>query len=190
MGSIPTVLKAAQLMALVTFFVGTLHVVRLFVAHRQALAKWEPDRTILTRQFEQLERRALYYLIWPSLVVVLLLGIWMMWQRPGLLKLPFMQVGIGLVALLIGYHLMVHRLHIQLRKGTMKWSALQLHLWAQGAPILLFALIVLALVRDRLTWLWGALGLLVVGALVMVAITSVRDRGNKDNDAEAGNESP
>jgi uncharacterized membrane protein len=65
--AIPPFLKALHLVSMVFFFAGTMHIVRLFVAHREALARWEPDRSILTKQFGKLERRALYYLIWPSL---------------------------------------------------------------------------------------------------------------------------
>lgn len=178
--------KAMLLIATVTFFAGTFHIVRLFVAHREALSKWEPDRAILSKQFGSLERRALYYLIWPSLVAVVATGCWLIIQRPGILKQPFMQVGLGLVAMLVGYHLLVQRVYGRLKRGELHWSALQLQLWAQGATILLFAVILVALMRDRLTWVWGSLGLVVLGGVVMVAIASVRKRGLADDDATTG----
>ena len=178
--------KALLLIATVTFFAGTFHIVRLFVAHREALAKWEPDRAILSKQFGSLERRALYYLIWPSLVAVIVLGAWLIIQKPAVLKQPFMQVGLGLVALLAGYHFMVQDVYGKLKRGEIRWSALQLQLWAQGATILLFAVILVALMRDRLTWVWGSLGLVVLGGVVMVAIASIRKRGLADEDATTG----
>jgi protoporphyrinogen IX oxidase len=181
-----TLAKALLLIFTVTFFAGTFHIVRLFVAHREALAKWEPDRAILSKQFGLLERRALYYLIWPSLIAVLALGCWLVIQRPGVLKLPFMQVGLGIVAMLAGYHITVQRIYGRLKRGELRWSALQLQLWAQGATVLLVAVIMVALMRDRLTWVWGSLGLVVMGGLVMVAIASVRKRGLADNDATTG----
>ena len=179
-------LKALLLITTVTFFAGTFHIVRLFVAHREALAKWEPERGILSEQFGSLERRALYFLIWPSLIAVVLFGCWLVFQRPGLLKEPSMQVGLGLVSLLVGYHLTVQRVFGQLKRGELRWSAFQLRLWAQVATILLFAVILVALMRDRLTWVWGSLGLVVLGGLVMVVIASVRKRGSADNDAAPG----
>ncbi|MEO8591232.1 MAG: CopD family protein [Flavobacteriales bacterium] len=181
-----TFAKALMLIFTVTFFAGTFHIVRLFVAHREALAKWEPDRAILSKQFGLLQRRALYYLIWPSLIAVFLLGCWLVAQRPGVLKLPFMQVGLGIVAMLAAYHLTVQRIYGRLKRGELRWSALQLQLWAQGATILLVAVILVALMRDRLTWVWGSLGLVVVGGLVMMAIASVRKRGLADDDATTG----
>ena len=176
-------LKALHLIAMVTYFAGTFHLVRLFVAHRSALGKFEPDRGVLDKQFTSLERRALYYLIWPSLVAVILLGLWLLIQQPALLKEPFMLAKLGVVALLIGYHFLVQGIYGQLKKGAMNWSALQLQLFAQGATLLLFALVVLVLLRDRLGWVWGSVGLLVIGGVVAYAIASTRKRELHDNNA-------
>lgn len=169
-------LKAVQLIVLVTFFSGTMHIVRLFVAHRDGFAKWEPDRKILSDQFVLMEKRALYYWIWPSLVVLMALGIWMIYSRPGLLREPFMQVGLGLIALMLGYQLLVQRIYGQLKRGEMKWSGFQLHLWSQGPTVLLYALILLLLMRDELTWIWGIGGLVVLGGIIMYVIASVRKK--------------
>lgn len=176
-------LKALHLIAMVTYFAGTFHIVRVFVAHREALGKWEPDRGILHKQFTSLERRALYYLIWPSLIAVVFLGLWLLLQQPALLKEPFMLAKLGVVALLIGYHFLVQGLYSQLRKGELKWSALQLQLFAQGATLLLFALVVLVLLRDRLGWVWGSVGLLVIGGVIAYAIASTRRKELHDDDA-------
>lgn len=186
---IPAWLKAAHLVAIVFFFAGTIHTVRLLVAHRAALAKWEPDRTILAEQFSALERRALFYMSWPALIAVLVLGGWMVAKAPGLLKLPFVQVGVGLIAVVVGYHLSVHRTYVRLKHGTLKWPAYQLQLWAQGAPLLLLALVLLALMRDRLTWVWGVMGLIAVGALLAFVVGAARKRDLGTDDVDAGNTS-
>ena len=176
-------LKAVHLIAMVTYFAGTFHIVRVFVAHREALGNFEPDRGILHKQFNTLERRALYYLISPSLLVLIILGLWMLAQQPGLLKQPFMHAKLGVVALLIGYHALVHRVYAQLKKAEVRWSALQLQLFAQGATLLLFTLVVLVIMRERLGWVWGSLGLLVMGGVIAYAIASTRKKELHDNDA-------
>lgn len=185
MGSIGTLpfLKALHLIAMVTYFAGTFHVVRVFVAHREALGRSEPDRGILHKQFISLERRALYYLIWPSLLAVVGLGLWLLSRQPGLLKQPFMHAKLGVAALLIGYHFLVHRLYGRFKAGTVRWSALQLQLFAQGATLLLFTLVVLVLMRDRLGWVWGSLGLLLVGGMIAYAVASTRRKELHEDDA-------
>lgn len=178
-----SVLKALHLIAMVTYFAGTFHIVRLFVAHREALGRFEPERSILHTQFSAMQRRALYYLISPSLLLLLICGIWLLVKQPALLKEPFMHAKLGVVALLIFYHALVHRAHAQLTRGEMRWSGLQLQLFAQGATLLLFTLVVLVLLRDRLGWVWGATGLLVIGGVIAYAIASTRRRELRDNDA-------
>lgn len=171
---IPSLLKALHLFALVVFFAGTFHIVRLFVAHRKAMARWEPDRKVLLDQFTAMERSALYMVIWPALVAFLGLGAWIIGLRPDLLKQPFMHVLLGYMALLVFYHLSVHRLHRLLKSGAIKWSALQLSIWSQGATLFLFVLVVLLIFREQMGWVWGSLGLLIVGAVVMLVASGLR----------------
>ncbi|HNR53654.1 MAG TPA: CopD family protein [Flavobacteriales bacterium] len=171
---IPALLKALHLFALVVFFAGTFHIVRLFVAHRTAMAKWEPDRKILLDQFCVLERRALYYTNWPALIAFLIMGGWVLYLRPALLKEPFMHILMGYMALVFAYHLSVHRLQRRLQRGEVKWSAWLIGLWGQGATLLLFILIVLLIFRDHMGWIWGSAGLLIVGAVVMLVGSRLR----------------
>ncbi|MBK8499902.1 MAG: CopD family protein [Flavobacteriales bacterium] len=181
--SILPFVKALHLIAMVTYFAGTFHMVRVFVAHREALGKAEPDRGILHKQFSLLERRALYYLISPSLLLLIVLGIWMLAQQPALLKQPFMHAKLGVVALLIGYHALMHRVYAQLKRAEVRWSALQLQLFAQGPTVLLFTLVVLVIMRDRLGWVWGSMGLLVVGGVIAYAVARTRRKALHENDA-------
>lgn len=181
---IPAFLKALHLFALVVFFAGTFHIVRLFVAHRMAMARWEPDRKILLDQFTAMERSALFFVIWPALLVFVGLGLWLLYLRPALLKEPFMHVLFGYVALLLAYHLSVHRIHMRLRSGRIEWSAFQLSLWSQVATLFLFVLVVLLIFRARMDWVWGSFGLLVVGGVVMLVWTALRGKQeNALNDA-------
>lgn len=166
--------KALLIIALATYFAGTFHIVRLFVAHRRALAKFEPDRGILHAQFSALEHRALYYLIWPSVIGTIAVGLWMLAQRPDLLKQPYVHAELGVMALLFAYHLMVHRTAERSKRATLRASAWQLLFFAQGASVLLYMAVLVLVMRDRLGWVWGSLGLLVVGGLIAYVITSRR----------------
>lgn len=178
---IPNLLKALQLFALVVFFAGTFHIVRLFVAHREAMTKWEPDRKILLDQFTAMERKALYFVIWPALIGFIILSGWILSIRPALLKEPFMHVLLGYMALLLAYHFSTHRIHGLLKRGEVKWSAFQLMLWSQGATLFLFVLVVLLIFRAQMGWVWGSLGLLIVGAVVMLVVSGMRGKTTEPN---------
>jgi protoporphyrinogen IX oxidase len=181
---IPALLKALHLFALVVLFAGLFHIVRLFVAHREAMARWEPDRKILLDQFAAMERRALFFVIWPALTAFAALGLWMLYLRPAMLKEPFMHVLFGYLALLLVYHFTAHRIHTQLKRGDIKWSAFQLSLWSQGATLFLFVLVVLLIFRSRMDWVWGSFGFLIVGGVVMLVVNALRGkRQNLTNDA-------
>lgn len=182
LAGIPAWTKALQLFSLVLFFAGTFHLVHLFVVHRRAMARWEPDRKILLDQFTSMERNVLFSVNWPALLVFLVLSGRVLYARPDLLGLPFMHVLLGYMALLIMYHLTGHRMHLRLKRGEVKWSAFQLMLWAQGATLFLFVLVVLLIYRERMGWVWGSAGLLVLGAVLMVVMSSLRGRSAPTNE--------
>lgn len=173
---IPALLKALHLIALIVFFAGTFHIVRLFVAHRKAMARWEPDRKILLDQFIGMERQALLFVIWPSFIAFVLLGGWILYIRPQLLQEPFMHVLLGYMALLFAYHLSVHRLFGRLKSGAVRWTSFQLMLWSQGATLFLFVLVVLLVFRAQMGWVWGSLGLLAVGAVAILVAQGLRGK--------------
>jgi len=179
-----SLLKALHLFFMVGYFAALFHLVRLFVAHREALREWEPERGILTERFTAMERGTLYTVAWPALLLLTAFGVWMLWQRPALLKEPFMHAKLGLVALLIGYHLWAQNIGGRLARGELAWSSLQLRVWAQGPTFFLFALLVLVLLRDQLRWWGGVLGLITIGGVVAYAIASMRkpkDEGVTEN---------
>ncbi|HQW06549.1 MAG TPA: CopD family protein [Flavobacteriales bacterium] len=180
---IPALIKVLQLFALTTYFAGTLHVVRLFVAHRQAMAKWEPDRTILVTQFAAMEKRTLYFLNWPMLILFAAIGFYTLWLRPDLVQRAFMQVLFGYFALLMLYQVMVQRIHIRLKRGEEKWSVIQLRAWTSVATLFLLSLVVLLILRERASWVWGSIGLLIVGGVVILVLSAMRKNNEPTPDA-------
>ncbi len=184
--TLQALLKALHLFFMVGYFAALFHLVRLFIAHRAALKEWEPSRSTLAERFSAMEHRSLYNVAWPALVLLTGFGVWMLWQRPALLREPFMHAKFGLVALLIGYHLWAQSLHGRLKRGELTWSAIQLRIWAQGPNLFLFVLLVLVLLRDQLGWWWGVLGLVTIGGVIAFAIASTKKEPLPDpTDAEA-----
>lgn len=182
-------LKALHLFFMVGYFAAIFHLVRLFVAHHGALREWEPERGILAKRLTAMERGTLYAVAWPALLLLTALGVWMLWRDPALLKLPFMHAKLGLVALLIGYHLWAQSIGGRLARGELAWSSLRLRIWAQGPTFFLFALLMLVLLRDQLRWWGGVLGLMTIGGVVAYAIASMRKpkeeaaKGTREKDA-------
>jgi protoporphyrinogen IX oxidase len=172
-------LQALHTIFMVTFFAGTFYVLRMFVHHREALAKWEPDRTILSKQFIGMERRAWYGVTWPSFLLFVLFGVWMFVLQPALIKQSWMHAKLGLVALLLLYHFVNHGLYQKAQRNEVNWSTFRLRLWNMGGLLVLCAVVFLATIK-KLDGVYGAIGLLVMGAVIVGSINMYRKKGITD----------
>lgn len=178
------IIKASHLIFMVTYFAGTFHVIRLFIQHQEALSKWEPDRTILTRQYMHMERRTWYGVTWPSFVLMFTLGLWMFWLNPALIQHPWMHAKLGLISLLFVHHFKNQTIYREARKNAIRWSPFALRIWSGGATVLLIAIVLLAVLKQ-LDWRYGTLGLLVLGLVLTLAVTTHR-RKRARSEAEKG----
>jgi putative membrane protein len=183
-GSLYPIIKALHIIFMVTFFAGTFYIVRLFIYHQEARLKWEPDRTILMNQFALMERRLWYFITWPSVVLMTLFGLWLLWLNPGLLKQPWMHAKLGLVALLLAYHGITHSLFLRIQRNLLQWSSFRLRLWNEGPTLVLFAVVFLVSIKE-LQWYYGAIGLVVLGGVIALGILQYR-RKRQRSDAETG----
>jgi protoporphyrinogen IX oxidase len=183
-GSLYPTIKALHIIFMVTFFAGTFYIVRLFIYHQEATRKWEPDRTILMNQFALMERRLWYFITWPSVILMTLFGLWLLVLNPALLKQPWMHAKLGLIALLLAYHGITHRLFLRIQRNLLQWSSFRLRLWNEGPTLVLFAVVFLVSIKQ-LQWYYGAIGLLVLGGVIALGILQYR-RKRQRTDAESG----
>ena len=154
----------------VCWMAGLFYMVRLFIYHTEAQEKPEPDRTILSRQFEIMERKLWYIITVPSMVLVLAAGIIMLILAPAWLQQPWMQIKLCFVIGLIAYHYICQNKMKQMAKGIYKWTSTQLRLWNEVATIFLFAIVFLAVLKDALHWIYGLVGLVALSVILMIAV--------------------
>ncbi len=178
-------LVALHLIFMVTFFAGTFCLLRLFVVHRQALARWEPDRGILSKHCQSMERTLLYVVTWPSLLLLLGFGAWMVWLQPGLLAEPWMQAKLGISALLFAFQLTDQRIYGKLGRGERTWPVFTLRLWTQCSVLLLVILVFLSAFKD-VQWYIGGLGLLLLALLLLAAVKGFGRKAPEVKDVETG----
>lgn len=181
------IVKSLHIIFMVTFFAGTFYMVRLFIYHKEALSKFEPDRTILSRQFIAMERKLWYIITWPSLVLMTFFGLWLFSMNPMLIKQPWMHAKLGLIALLFVYHFKNHDIFLKARNNAIRWSSFGLRLWNEGATIVLFGVVFLAVLKQ-LEWKYGALGLLVLGLVLGLAVAQYRKKRIASREADAARE--
>ena len=169
-------IKALHIIFIVTWFSGMFYIVRLFIYHREALDKPEPEKTILQNQFAIMIRRLWFGITWPSAILTLILGPWVLWKGGWwnvivdgnanwlIIKLVF-------VLLLYAYHLSIHYMFRRIHKGEFLWSSYKLRLWNEVATVFLFAIVILATVKESVSVLWGLLGLF---ALIFILLAAIR----------------
>jgi len=150
---------------------GLFYIVRLFIYHTEAQNKPEADRTILSKQFEIMERRLWNVITIPSMYIVVAAGITMLFLEPGWLQRPWLHIKLGFVILLIIYHFICQHKIKQMRKGVFKWTSTQLRLWNELATLLLFMIVMCAVVKDNINWPYTIMGLII---FVFVMVSAVK----------------
>lgn len=162
--------KALHIIFIVTWFAGLFYIVRLFVYQVEALEKEEPERTILGNQLKQMANRLWYIITWPSAVLTLIFGGWLLVLQPSWLQMPFMHIKLTFVALLYLYHFSCQYLYTSLQKDQQKYSSTQLRIWNEVATICLVAIVFLIVVKNQISWIWGTIGILAFAVMLMLAI--------------------
>lgn len=161
-------IKALHIIFIVTWFSGLFYMVRLFVYNTEAGDRPEPDRTILRGQFTIMMRRLWLSITWPSAILTLIFGPWLailMGTIPGWLWIKLVFV-LGLY----GYHFTLQAIYRQQVKGIFRYSSGQLRIWNEVATIFLVAIVMLAVVKQNMSWAWGLIGLILFVILLMSAI--------------------
>jgi putative membrane protein len=160
--------KALHIIFLVTWFSGMFYIVRLFVYNTEAGEKPGEEKNILRKQFTIMIKRLWLGITWPSAILTLILGPWLWIQ---LNSFPtWLLIKICFVAGLYIYHFTLHAIYRQQMKGVFKFSSQQLRIWNEVATILLVAIVILAVVKENMSFLWALIGLVLFVVLLMSAI--------------------
>lgn len=163
-------IKALHIIFIVTWFAGLFYIVRLFIYQTEALAKDEPEKSILSAQLSLMAKRLWIIITWPSAIITLILGSTMIIQYPAMLKIPYMHIKLSFVLLLYVYHFYCHRIYGQLQKGIAKFSSTQLRIINEVATLILIAVVFIIVLKNQLDWIKGTLGFVGVTVVLMIAI--------------------
>src|SRR6187551_1518811 len=130
-------IKALHIIFIVTWFAGMFYIVRLFIYNTEANSKPEPEKSILQKQFSIMIRRLWMGITWPSAVLTLVFGLWMLYlygSIPGWLRLK-----LAFVAGLYAYHFSLQYIYSKQLKGIFNYSSQQLRIWNEVATIFLLS---------------------------------------------------
>lgn len=180
-------IKALHIIFIVTWFAGLFYIVRLFIYHSEADKKAEPERSILQTQYKLMEKRLWYGITWPSMIITLILGPWLMWYNFAYyLTSAYFILKLCFVAGLVLYHLQCHAMFAQLQKDIVKYSSFKLRIWNEVATVLLFAIIFLIVLKSNTGLVWGMLGLIIFSGTLILAIRIYKKSREKNDSQELG----
>ncbi len=179
-------LKALHIIFIVTWFAGMFYIVRLFIYNTEAQQQVEPARSILTNQFSIMIKRLWLGITWPSAIITLILGPWIMlngnWDQTLFDEAGrWLLVKLVFVVLLYVYHFSLHQIYKDEMKGKFTWSSQKLRIWNEVATIFLVAIVMLATVKNAMSWLWGILGLIAFIVVLMSAIRIYKMTRSREN---------
>jgi putative membrane protein len=177
-------LKALHIIFVVTWFAGLFYMPRLFIYATEADNKPEAEKKILRDQFVIMMKRLWYGITWPSAILTLILGPWVMfnggWQHAVLEPAgKWLFIKIIFVLFLYVYHWSLHRIFKQEIKGVFTYSSQQLRLWNEVATVFLVAVVMLAVVKQSISLVWGIAGLIAFIVVLMAAIAVYKRLRNK-----------
>lgn len=160
--------KALHIIFIVTWFAGMFYIVRLFIYNAEANEKPEPEKSILRSQFDIMIKRLWFGITWPSAVLTLIFGLWM-WDLLSATP-DWLVIKLCFVMGLFLYHLSLHAIYKQQANNVFKYSSQKLRIWNEVATIFLVAIVMLVVVKQALSWLWGLIGLICFVVVLMAAI--------------------
>ena len=168
-------LKALHIIFVVTWFAGLFYMPRLFIYNTEANEKEELIKNALHEQFSIMMKRLWFGITWPSAIVTLILGLTVLFKG-GWNDILFTEqarwllVKLCFVLLLYVYHFSIHKIYKQEINGIFKYSSQKLRIWNEVATIFLVVIVMLATVKQSLSFVWGLVGLVCFVMVLMSAI--------------------
>jgi len=161
-------IKALHIIFVVTWFSGMFYIVRLYIYNTEAGEKSVLERDILRNQFTIMIRRLWLGITSPSAILTLIFGGWMLillGTIPGWLWIKLVFV-LGLYF----YHFSLQHIYKQQMHGVFKYSSQQLRIWNEVATIFLVAIVMLVVVKQSISVVWGLTSIILLTIVLMSAV--------------------
>lgn len=161
-------IKALHIIFIVTWFAGLFYMPRLLVYNAEAGDQPESARDILRKQYNIMSKRLWFGITWPSAILTLIFGL-STWYQLGVFP-EWLKIKLLFVIGLYLYHVSLHVIAKQQWNGDFKYSGQQLRIWNEVATIFLVAIVMLVVVKENMSVVWGLLGLILFVIVLMSAI--------------------
>lgn len=134
--------KAAHVVAVISWMAGMLYLPRLFIYHCDAAPGSETSET-----FKVMERRLLRVIINPAMVLTWVLGLWLVWQG-GWLSSGWLHAKLALVLVLSGVHGYFSASVRKFAADANTVSQRNWRMWNEVPTILMVVIVILVVVKP------------------------------------------
>lgn len=175
------ILKSLHIIFVVSWFAGLFYLPRLLVYHAESQDKAEPERSILSSQFEKMQKLLFNAIMIPAMFLTWLTGlslIYLQWWD-GFGQHTWLHLKLAFVVGITIYHFYCRHIILKFRQQKFIFSGPQLRLFNEIATILLVSVVFLVVGKNSLDWLFGLLGFTLFGILIMVAVKLAKRFRNK-----------
>ncbi|MBN8910785.1 MAG: protoporphyrinogen oxidase HemJ [Rhizobiales bacterium] len=135
-------LKAAHVIAVISWMAGMLYLPRLFIYHCGATPGSETSET-----FKVMEQRLLRIIINPAMIITWVLGLWLAWKG-GHFEAGWLHAKLALVLVLSGVHGFFSAAVRRFGEDRNRLSARQWRLWNEAPTVLMVLIVILVVVKP------------------------------------------
>jgi len=182
-------IKALHIIFVVTWFAGLFYIVRLFIYFVEANDEAENAKAILQKQYKLMSKRLWYGITWPSAILTAFFATWLFSTNFSYyISQPWMHIKLTFVVALYVYHFMCQRMLTQLLNDKLTFSSFKLRIWNEVATVILFAVVFLVTLKSAISWVWGVVGIVLFGVLLMLAIKvykKIREKKDSEQSVES-----
>ncbi|MBS1254617.1 MAG: hypothetical protein MAG581_00413 [Deltaproteobacteria bacterium] len=166
-------LKVFHIIGVIVWFAGLFYLGRLYVYHREADDRPEPERTTMKTQFSLMERRLYYGIAWPGLCISVVFGIALIIELgfPG-----WLHAKLAFAVVLVGYHIWCGHLRKMLLNDQCGWSGTKFRLFNEVPTLLLFSIVFIVVFKSAISW---NVFLLVLAGLILVIVGAMQLRAKR-----------
>ena len=163
-------LKALHIIGFTSWFAALFYLSRLFVYYTEAMDKPEPERTILMKQLLIMQQRLANIIMTPAMIFTILAGAglvfmygWEWWKVNTWLHWKLL-----LIAGLVVYHAFDLKIIKHLEQGKKILTSSQFRVYNELATLFLVAIVLLAVFKGTLNFLYAFFGL--IGLTILLGI--------------------
>jgi len=161
-------LKALHIIGFTAWFAGLFYLVRMFVYHTEAYDKPQPEQDILRQQLHIMETKVYKIICNPAMILTYVCGTMMIvdygmdWFKVN----GWLHVKLMLIFFLTGYHHYCKSLIRKLETARTGFSSFQFRLFNELPSLFLIAIVLLAVFKNKLNFIYAIIGILIAGLLM------------------------